>query len=279
MKRVRRSTAPPVDADALAGRTIADFGEQWTRYEDNPGYYGSPALLADITGPLLSPSEVTGRHVAEIGSGTGRIVRMLAAAGAARIVALEPSDSMPVLKRNTADLADRVEYVHGRGEDLPGHAVFDLVFSIGVLHHVPDPGPIVVRAFEALKPGGRMLVWLYGREGNGLYLTLAHPLRAATKRLSHPVLATLCRVLDPPLWGYMNLCKYVPLPMHRYMNQHLARLSPSIRRLTIYDQLNPAWAKYYTEAEARRLQAAAGFADIRLHRRHGYSWTVIGTRP
>jgi SAM-dependent methyltransferase len=278
MKRVRSSIASPVDADALAGRTIADFGEQWTRYAGNPGYYGSPALLADITGPLLSPSEISGRRVAEIGSGTGRIVRMLAAAGAARIVALEPSDSMLVLKRNTADLGDRVEYVQGRGEDLPGHGVFDLVFSIGVLHHVPDPRPIVVRAFEALKPGGRMLAWLYGREGNGLYLTLAQPLRAATKRLPHPVLATLCRLLDPPLWGYMKLCSYVRLPMHQYMNQHLARLSSNTRRLTIYDQLNPAWTKYYTRAEAFDLLAVAGFIDIRAHRRHGYSWTVIGTR-
>jgi SAM-dependent methyltransferase len=279
MKRARTSTVPPKDADALAGRTIEDFGEQWTRYEDNPGYYGSLALFADITGPLLSPSEVSGRRVAEIGSGTGRIVRMLAAAGATRIVAVEPSDSIGALKRNTADLADRVEYVHARGEELPGQEVFDLVFSIGVLHHVPDPRPIVARAFEALRPGGRMLVWLYGREGNGLYLALALPLRAVTRRLPHPVLATVCRLLDPPLWGYMQLCKRVALPMHVYMNRHLVHLSSRARRLTIYDQLNPAWAKYYTETEARCLLAQAGFVDVRTYRRHGYSWAVMGTRP
>jgi hypothetical protein len=76
----------------------------------------------------------------------------------------------------------------------------------------------------------------------------------------------------------MKLCSYVRLPMHQYMNQHLARLSSNTRRLTIYDQLNPAWTKYYTRAEAFDLLAVAGFIDIRAHRRHGYSWTVIGTR-
>ena len=111
--------------------------------------------------------EVRDKTVADIGSGTGRLVRMLAAAGARRIVAVEPSEAMAVLRRNTADIADRTEYVHARGEDLPGQETLDLVLSVGVLHHVPDPRPIVRRAYEALRPGGRMLIWLYGREGNG----------------------------------------------------------------------------------------------------------------
>lgn len=51
------------------------------------------------------------------------------------------------------------------------------------------------------------------------------------------------------------------------------------RRLVIYDQLNPAYAKYYTRAEAYELLRQAGFDDVRLHHRHGYSWTAVGTRP
>jgi len=47
----------------------------------------------------------------------------------------------------------------------------------------------------------------------------------------------------------------------------------------IFDQLNPAYAKYYRAAEARALFEAVGFVDIRLHHRHGYSWTVVGRRP
>jgi SAM-dependent methyltransferase len=263
----------------LTARSIADFGEQWSRYDDNPGYYGSPELFADIVEPLLAVGEIRDKRVADIGSGTGRLVRMLAAAGAAHIIAVEPSDAMAALVRNTADIADRTEYVHGRGEALPGHGTLDLVVSIGVLHHVPDPRPIVRRAYEALRPGGKMLVWLYGREGNGAYLAIALPLRALTRRLPHAALVGLCRVLDVPLVAYMHLCGRLPLPLHDYMSRHLARLTPEVRRLTIYDQLNPAWARYYTRAEAVELLSGAGFADVRAHHRHGYSWTVVGTRP
>jgi SAM-dependent methyltransferase len=269
----------PEDLAELTARSIADFGEQWTRYTENPGRYGSLELLADILGPLVAPSELHGKTVADVGSGTGRIVRMLAEAGARRIVAVEPSDAFAVLKRNTADLADRIDYVHGRGEELPGEGVLDFVVSLGVLHHVPQPDPIVRRALGALRPGGRLVVWLYGREGNGLYLALVTPLRALTRRTPHALLAALCRVLDLPLVAYMWLCRRAPLPLHEYLNRHLALLTPEVRRLTIYDQLNPTWARHYRRDDAVALLAGAGFVDVRTHHRHGYSWTVVGTRP
>jgi hypothetical protein len=37
------------------GRTIKDFGEQWLRYSDSEGYYGSLELFSDILSPFLKP--------------------------------------------------------------------------------------------------------------------------------------------------------------------------------------------------------------------------------
>jgi hypothetical protein len=50
----------------LTAKTIRDFGEQWTAFRDNPAYYGSAQLLADLFGPLLSLHEVEGTRVADI---------------------------------------------------------------------------------------------------------------------------------------------------------------------------------------------------------------------
>src|SRR5688500_2865869 len=174
---------------ALRDRTIADFGDQWTRFQTNEGYYGSSELFADVCGPLLAAEEVRGRRVADIGSGTGRIVRMLLETGAAHVIAVEPSDAFPVLQRNLEEFGNRVECIRATGEHLPTGRVLHLVTSIGVLHHIPDPAPVARAAFDALTPGGRFLVWLYGREGNRAYLALTQPLRAVTTRLPHaPVL-------------------------------------------------------------------------------------------
>jgi SAM-dependent methyltransferase len=259
-------------------RTIADFGEQWVRFTENNGYYGSNELFEDIVSPLLAPADVAGRQVADIGSGTGRIVAMLLGADAARVTAIEPSRAFEVLAPRFAD-DPRVDCKRLPGEEIAGLGPFDLIVTFGVLHHIPDPLPVVQAAYAALRPGGRLFAWLYGHEGNAAYLALAQPLRAISKHLPDAVLAGLVRVLDLPLAAYIRLCRRLPLPMAAYMRDHLGKLPPDARRLTIFDQLNPAYAKYYRKAEVEALFAAGGFTDIQLFHRHGYSWSVIGAKP
>lgn len=263
----------------LTSRTIADFGDQWTSYRENPGYYGSVSLLEDFFGPLLTLDAVRGKRIGDIGSGTGRIVNMLLDAGAAHVVAVEPSAAFEVLRENTSSRSDRITYVHDRGEALPRDVNLDLVVSMGVLHHIPEPEPAVEAAWGALRPGGYMLVWLYGQEGNELYLRLVGPLRAIAAHLPHRLLVGVCRGLNALLDIYLFLCRYLPLPMRKYMRDVLGRLPRKVRELTIYDQLNPAYAKYYTKDEAEALLRCAGFVDVRTWHRHGYSWSVTGRRP
>lgn len=269
-----------MNGDAEATRqTIADFGEQWTRYTENDGYYASVELFKDICGPLLTTGDIAKARVGDIGSGTGRIVAMLLAAGASRVVAVEPSQAFEVLKANTAEWSERIDYINGRGEAIPAGADLDCIFSIGVLHHIADPAPVVRACYDALRPGGRLLVWLYGYEGNEAYLTFVQPLRRLTVKLPQPVLAAVSHLLNLCLGLYIPLCRVLPLPLHRYMTNVIGRFSWSKRFLVIYDQLNPAVAKYYRKVEAEALLADAGFQDVRLHHRHGYSWTVIGEKP
>jgi SAM-dependent methyltransferase len=259
--------------------TIADFGEQWTRFRDNSGYYGSTALFADFVGPLLDLAEIKGARVVDIGSGTGRIVNMLLDLDAGSVLAVEPSAAFDVLCANTAARADRVRYRRAGGEALPADASHDLVVSLGVLHHIRDPRPVVSAAFGALKPGGKIVVWLYGYEGNEAYLRFVLPLRRLTTRLPHWALAALTWPLGALLALYVVLCRFLPLPLKSYCRGVLARLPPDKRRLVIYDQLNPAYAKYYTGTESSELLADAGFVEVRRHHRHANSWTVAARKP
>ena len=263
-----------VDGD----RTIRDFGAQWLRHPENDGYYASVEMFRDICGPLLQPADVEGHRVADLGSGSGRIVDMLLDCGAAHVTAVEPSDAIHVLRENTSGRADRITYVHGTADCLPP-GDYDAIVSIGVLHHVPEPAPAVARALDMLKPGGRLLVWLYGREGNETYLALAEPLRRITSRIPDGLLRALCHVLVLPLSLYAGLCRWIPLPMRGYMRSVITPLSWRHRALVIFDQLNPAYAKYYSEQEACALIQDAGFADVEIYHRHGYSWTVSGRKP
>ena len=229
----------------LRNRTIADFGDQWTRYTDNDGFYGSVDLLADTFGPLLPLSALQGQRVADIGSGTGRIVRMLLAAGAGRVLAIEPSQAIEVLRRNLQLETQRVDILHARGEEIPGGLDLDFIVSIGVLHHIPNPDPVIAAAFRALRPGGRMLVWLYGKEGNRLVVAIVEALRSTTTHLPHWMLALLAALCNLALDVYIPLCRLLRfLPLADYMQNVIGRFSRHKRYLVIYDQLKPAYAKF-----------------------------------
>jgi SAM-dependent methyltransferase len=264
--------------DPLQQRTIDDFGEQWTRYSENRGFYASVDLLRDVFGPLLDVEQFAGCRVAEIGAGTGRFVRMLVDAGASFVLAVEPSAAMDVLKRNTRDL-NCVEYLQASGDRVPPTSDFDFVLSIGVLHHVPNPDPILAAAWRALRPGGIMGIWLYGRESNRAYLTVLGAALGITRRLPHRLLAAVVWLTYWPVAAYMHACRRVPLPMAAYMRGVFRHFDRPTRRLVLYDQLNPAYAKYYFKAEACELLERAGFVDVKVYHRHSYSWSVTGRRP
>jgi SAM-dependent methyltransferase len=263
----------------LGDRTIQDFGEQWTHYGDNEGFYGSRELFADIIAPLLTPEDFAHRRVAEIGSGTGRIVAMILECDAAHVVAVEPSDGHFVAQQNLARWGERVSFLHARGEEIPANPPFDLIVSVGVLQFIPDPKPTVDAAFAALEPGGRFFVWLYAKEGTLLYRTVLAMLRAIGRVLPHAALAAMARVLDVPLTIYMRLSTRFPLPLRGYVKRVIGRFTPEKRRLVIYDQLNPTHVYYHSRREAECLLADSGFVDVRVHHRHGYSWSVLGRKP
>jgi SAM-dependent methyltransferase len=260
-------------------KTIKDFGEQWTRFpEDNTGYYASKDFLADILNPLITPGEIKNSYVAEIGAGTGRIVKMLVETGAGRVLALEPSDAVGPLRRNVTAYGDKVEVVHGAGHELPARG-FDYVITVGVMQHVSEPIPVLKAALNALRPGGKFFMWLYAKEGTEMYRAFVMPVRSVTRVLPHPVLNGICWTLGVGLNGYIQLCKLSKyLPLSKYMTEVLGKVSNKARVMTIYDQLNPTWVRYYTRQEVESMMREAGFADVKAEHRHGYSWAVVGTR-
>nr|WP_316656120.1 class I SAM-dependent methyltransferase [uncultured Gellertiella sp.] len=264
------------DLERATNQTISDFGQQWTTYTSNDGYYGSQEMLRDIVSPLVEPGNFKDKTCGEVGAGTGRISLMLLRAGARHVTAVEPSKANGVLSANLAEFSDRVTVLARPGDQFEARDL-DYILSIGVLHHIPDPDPTVRNMHASLKPGGKAVIWLYGREGNRLYLSFAEPLRWVTRRLPLWANSALSWLLYPPLAAYIELCGLLPLPMRKYMREVLRPIGAREIRLVIIDQLNPRWAKYYTEREATDLLVRAGFRDIKTHHRHGYSWTVVGT--
>jgi SAM-dependent methyltransferase len=262
------------NAEQIGKKTICDFGEQWRLFRSNSGYYGNAELLQDIIFPFLSLADIAEKSCAEIGAGTGRIPLMLVEAGAAHVTAIEPSDAYEVMLENTASLRDRISCLKTSGDKIP-EIGFDLVLAIGVIHHIPAPKPVLDAAWRSLKDRGRILIWVYGREGNELYLTFVEPIRAITRRLPTKVNYALAAMIYGPVMLYAFLCsRFKWLPLSDYAANVFLRFGAAERKIVILDQLNPEWAQYYRRHEAEQLLADSGFSQIQSHHRRNYSWTV-----
>lgn len=151
---------------------------------------------------------------------------------------------------------------------------FDVSFSIGVIHHLEYPNRAVESMVAATKPGGTVLVWLYGRENNGWIVNFADPLRKALfSRLPLWLVHTLSFPLTAVLWlllrsGFGRI-EYFRL---------LRTLSFNHQRAIVFDHMIPKIARYYTREEATSLLAEAGLEDIEAFWVNEMSWTVIGRK-
>jgi SAM-dependent methyltransferase len=152
---------------------------------------------------------------------------------------------------------------------------FDIAFSIGVVHHLSDPDAAVARLARATKPGGSVLVWLYGRENNGWIVRLFNPLRRAVfSRMPLGIVHALSWPLTALLWCSLRLGfppgAYYGL-VRNFSFEHL--------RAIVFDHMIPRIALYYTRAEAEALLARAGLTYIRSTWVNENSWSVIGRTP
>ncbi len=163
---------------------------------------GAPVLTAALDAASAALGTAP-RRVVDLGAGTGTGTLALAARfPGGRVHALDASPGM--LDRlgaaaRTAQVADRVE-THLVDLDgdwpavLPGAA--DLAWAALSLHHVTDPAQVLRQAFEALRPGGVLVVlemtgataYVPGDLGTGR-AGLGDRLVAALAELGYPVTA------------------------------------------------------------------------------------------
>ena len=105
-------------------------------------------------------SGLFGKNILDVGSGGGILAEALAQRGG-QVTGLEPApQSVEVAMHHAQESALSINYHQGLIEDFaPEHfETFDIVTSLEMLEHVPDPASILQAAISTLKPGGYLFV-------------------------------------------------------------------------------------------------------------------------
>jgi SAM-dependent methyltransferase len=211
------------------------------------------------------PEDLAGKLVLDVGCGMGRFADIATRWGA-RVVGIDLSLAAEVAARN---LASREATIFQADVfRLPfAPESFDLIYSIGVLHHTPD----CERAFKMLpgllKPGGRIAIWLYSRYNS--WYRMSDIYRKATRRMPPRVLHALCYGVVP-LYGVHQVLRRIPV-VGRPASGALAYLVPMAfhrnrtwRILDTFDWYSPWYQSKHTYEEVFRWFESCGLEDLRV---------------
>jgi len=230
---------------------VASFGRQWNRY-DVARDEEDEATFRVKTG--VEARELEGKLVLDAGCGGGRYARLVAGRGG-KVVGVDLSSAVEKAAGLCAGMPGAM-IVRGDLLDLPlAEGAFDLAFSIGVLHHSPDPRKAFGEVARRVKAGGRLAVWLYRRNSPPQEWANS-AIRAATTRLP-------ARVLEPVCVG-LGALGGVPV-LRRTLNK-VANFSNhpdwTLRVCDNFDWYAPKYQSHHTVEELKGWFAEEGYDDL-----------------
>jgi SAM-dependent methyltransferase len=277
----------PPDLVEQQRKTASAFGWQWQHFaEQHPEF---EAQFLDWLYPI-GRDFFRGKRVLDAGCGTGRHAHFAATFGAEQVVALDLSDAVEAARTNLSSHPN-VHVIQGdllrpplRTAEAGGG--FDLVYSIGVLHHLPDPRAGFESLLRFVRPGGTIAVWVYGHENNGFVRHAVEPVRRMSTRLSPSMLRGLAW---PLALGFHGAAKGVYRPLHGTrvgnalpLDEYLSSVADFTFRQNyaiVFDQLVAPTAAYIRGPELESWFTDAGLVDVAVSSRHGNSWRGRGRMP
>jgi SAM-dependent methyltransferase len=165
--------AMPEKVSVDKAATAENFGWQWQHFVQSDELYADQFLgwIAPVR-----PEFFQDQVVLEGGCGKGRHTQLAAGWGARDVIGVDLSDAVETAFTATRTL-DNAHIVQADIYHLPFARVFDYAFSVGVLHHLPDPQAGFRSLASQVKAGGHLSAWVYGAENNEWITRFIDPLR------------------------------------------------------------------------------------------------------
>jgi SAM-dependent methyltransferase len=218
-----------IESDKRA--TATGFGWQWTHFTQEDKRYAEQ-LLGWI-GPV-TPEFFKDKVVLEGGCGKGRHTQLVAAWGAREVIGIDLSVAVETAYEATR-LNPNAHIVQADIYNLPFPKVFDYAFSVGVLHHLPDPKGGFDSLASKVKAGGHLSAWVYGAESNEWITRWVNPIRQKlTSKMDQRVLLQLSKIpaasiylATKLLYGPLNKSeKGAAIARHLFYKYYLKTLAP-----------------------------------------------------
>jgi SAM-dependent methyltransferase len=225
-------------------------------------------LQASLNFPL---EQLAGKLVLDAGCGMGRFAEIVHRVGG-EYVGLDYSFAVDAARANAGHL-DGVHFVQADLFRPPfADEVFDLVMSLGVLHHTPNPSRAFASLPRVLKRGGHLTITVYDA-GNKVYVANSRFWRRYTTQLPRRVLHGLSYAAGPLYYLWT-------LPVLGMLLRSVAFISLERdwrwRVLDTFDWYSPRYQSWHTHHEVFCWFKENGFRDVEVL---APSVSQIGRKP
>jgi len=274
----RAMTLNPTNIDAA---TVEGFGQEWSRFTQHDL---ADQERAEVFAKYFSLIDWTRkpRRALDMGCGSGRwdvpVARLVE-----ELVAADASpEALNVAQRNVQ--APNVSFVECTPETLPfpdGH--FDFIFSLGVLHHLPDTQAAIRSLSSKLAAGGTLLVYLYYAFDNRpawfrRVWEISDQFRRGISRLPFFLRYAVSQAIALLIyWPLARIARYLPVP-DSWPLKFYADRSFYVMRTDALDRFGTRLEKRYTKQSVAIMLEAAGLEDVQFSDSNPY-WVCKATKP
>ena len=271
-----KATLAPANLESL--KVARGFRFEWLKHSRILPEH--KAELMHVFGDLMNPADFTGKVVLDAGCGQGRFSYFITAYGPKEVYCVDFSESVLIAKENLEEVSN-VHVIQADIFNLPFKNIFDMIYSIGVIHHLPQPQRGFNCLLERLRPKGQIFLWIYGYSS---IVPILKFLKLVTLKIDIRTMWFLS--LLPAIFLYILnkiylLCSKIIftkkiaeyIPFHMYSDRSFHNI------WTIcFDHLTTSIAHYFKEGELKGWLRNKMVANSRISERYagksGNSWRL-----
>lgn len=168
----------------------------------------------------VTKKNVEGKSVLELGCGNGSLLTHMASWSPASIEGVDLGESVLSCKKNMEQTGYKNFKITQHDLTTFAGPGYDLVYCIGVLHHLKNPKDGFDSVLKNTKPGGRFHCWVYAKEGNAVIIYIVDPIRKLVSKLP---------------WWFTKYCVATPLVVPYFIYAKIISQSSIFKKLPLYE--------------------------------------------
>lgn len=247
-------------------KTAKSFGYEWNKYSKILDIFEKD--WKRYFNPIITKDNIKNKVVVDVGCGLAKHGYFTAKYGA-KYIGVDLSDAVEDAYKNTKEFNSLIVQADIFDMPINGKKV-DLFYSIGVIHHLPDPKAGFLEIAKLMqKKGAKIFIWVYGKKGNKRALYFYNPVRVITTRIPKKIMDPLCHIpaiavhsinlatLGIEKIGFKKLAQ--KMPFYYYTN-----FPYSFKHNDSFDVLATPTQEYYDKKDIEKWFLDAKIKDFKL---------------